>query len=98
MKNEPYYDNALARFLLKRALKSQRIGYNLFWHLKSEMANPRYKFRFGILLEAYCRGIDKFQLKELLKQVEAVEKLSNLAQEIKNNPDNLLLVKVIAYK
>ncbi len=34
LKNEPYYDNELSRFLLKRALRSQRIGFDLFWQLK----------------------------------------------------------------
>lgn len=29
----------------------------------------------------------------ILKQVEVVEKLSILAQEIKNNPDNIALIK-----
>jgi phosphatidylinositol-4,5-bisphosphate 3-kinase len=45
LKNEPYYDNMLARFLLKRALKSQRIGFELFWNLK-------YEF-FSFLIEFY---------------------------------------------
>lgn len=93
LKNEPYYDNSLARFLLRRALESQRIGFDLFWNLKSEMKNPRYKYRFGLLLEAYCRGICRLQLRDLLKQIRVVDKLSNLAQEIKSNPDNLTLVK-----
>jgi hypothetical protein len=48
LKNEPYYDNLLTRFLLSRALKSQRIGFELFWNLKSEMKNPRYKLRYSI--------------------------------------------------
>jgi hypothetical protein len=30
LKNEPYYDNLLIRFLLNRALRSQRIGFCLF--------------------------------------------------------------------
>ena len=51
LKSEPYFENALSRFLLKRALKSQRIGSDLFWNLKSEMKNNRYKYRFGLILE-----------------------------------------------
>lgn len=51
LKNEPYYDNALTRFLLKRALRCQRIGFDFFWNLKSEMKNTRYKYRFGLILE-----------------------------------------------
>jgi phosphatidylinositol-4,5-bisphosphate 3-kinase len=92
LKNEPYYDNSLTRFLLGRALKSQRIGYRLFWLLKSEISNLKYRYRFGIILEVYSRGIGN-QIKDLLKQVEIVDKLSVLAQEIKKNHDNIALVK-----
>ena len=93
MKNEPYYSNSLSRFLLTRALKSQRVGFDLFWHLRSEINNLKYKFKFGVILEAYCRGIG-IHLKDLIKQVEVVEKLSVLAQEIKSNSDSIALVKV----
>jgi phosphatidylinositol-4,5-bisphosphate 3-kinase catalytic subunit alpha/beta/delta len=89
LKNEPYYDNLLTRFLLTRALKSQRVGFCLFWNLKTEMKNPRYKLRFGLILEAYCRGLGSLQLKSLLKQVEMVEKLSLLCQDIKNTNENI---------
>lgn len=58
------------------------------------MKNPKYKYRFGLILEAYCRGINSLQMNALLRQVDLVEKLSLLAQEIKSNPDNLSLVKV----
>ena len=58
------------------------------------MKNPRYKYRFGLILEAYCRGISSSELKDLLKQVEVVEKLTILSTEIKNNPDNISLVKL----
>jgi phosphatidylinositol-4,5-bisphosphate 3-kinase len=34
LKNEPYYENALTRFLLRRAFRSQRIGFDFFWNLK----------------------------------------------------------------
>ncbi|CAF0737287.1 unnamed protein product [Brachionus calyciflorus] len=93
LKDEPYCDNALSRFLLKRALNSQKIGFDLFWNLRSEIKNPKYKFRFGLLLEAYCRSLNSNQLSELIKQIEVVEKLTNLALEIKSNPDNLSLIK-----
>jgi phosphatidylinositol-4,5-bisphosphate 3-kinase len=95
LKNEPYFDNSLTRFLLKRAWKSERIGFDFFWNLKSDITkNSRYSKRFGVLLEAYCRGLSKSQLNLLLKQVECVEKLSLLCQEIKSNPDYISLVKV----
>jgi phosphatidylinositol-4,5-bisphosphate 3-kinase catalytic subunit gamma len=34
LKNEPYYDSQLARFLLNRAFKCRRLGHNLFWSLR----------------------------------------------------------------
>ena len=34
LKFEPYLDNPLARFLLKRALMNQRIGQQFFWLIK----------------------------------------------------------------
>jgi hypothetical protein len=54
------------------------------------MKNPRYKYRFGLILETYCRGIATYQLKELLRQIEVVEKLTNLAQHVKSNCDSSL--------
>lgn len=92
LKNEPYYDNQLSRFLLRRAFTSQRIGFDLYWHLKSEIKSTKHKFRFGLMLEAFCAGIGP-QLKDLIKQVELVEKLSVLAQTIKNTPNNITLIK-----
>jgi phosphatidylinositol-4,5-bisphosphate 3-kinase len=56
------------------------------------MRNLKYKYRFGLILEAYCRGIGN-QLKVLLKQFEVVEKLSALSQEIKSNSDNISLIR-----
>ncbi|RNA11603.1 phosphatidylinositol 4-5-bisphosphate 3-kinase catalytic subunit alpha isoform, partial [Brachionus plicatilis] len=93
LKNEPYCDNSLCRFLLKRAIKNQRIGFILFWSLRSEITKPKYKFKFGLLLEAFCRSLNKAQLKSVIKQIEVVEKLSNLAHEIKSNPSNLTLIR-----
>lgn len=57
------------------------------------MKNPNHKHRFGILLEAYCRGIGP-NFKDLFKQVEAVEKLAGLSISIKSTTDNLNLIRV----
>ncbi len=92
LKNEPYYDNALTRFLLRRAFMSQRIGFDFFWLIRSEMRNLKYKYRFGLILEAYCRGIGS-QLDILLRQIEVVDKLSVLSQGIKATSDNIALIK-----
>lgn len=40
LKYEPYLDNALSRFLLKRALRSKVVGHYFFWYLRvSQRAN-----------------------------------------------------------
>ena len=64
------------------------------YFLRSEMKNPKYKFTFGLIIEAYCRGLGS-TLKILLQQNEAVERLSHLAQKIKSDSDNINLIKVI---
>ena len=84
LKNEPYYDNDLARFLLRRAYENMRIGFTLFWNLKSELKTQKHKYKFSILIEAYCRGLGG-NLELLLKQVDAIEKLAFLTQSIKSN-------------
>uniref|UniRef100_T1J0V3 Phosphatidylinositol-4,5-bisphosphate 3-kinase n=1 Tax=Strigamia maritima TaxID=126957 RepID=T1J0V3_STRMM len=87
MKFEPNLDNDLARFLLKRALLNKRIGHFFFWHLKAEMHDSSTSVRFGLLLEAFCRGIG-YQLKELIRQVEALEKLTKLTDSLKEHKDD----------
>jgi len=87
LKYEPYLDNELARFLLKRSLLNKKIGHFFFWHLKAEMNNPLISLRFGILLEAYCRGIGG-HLKSLNRQVEALEKLTKLTDALKVKRDD----------
>ncbi|KAF0041805.1 hypothetical protein F2P81_005337 [Scophthalmus maximus] len=82
LKYEQYLDNPLARFLLKKALTNQKIGHFFFWHLKSEMHNKTVSQRFGLLLEAYCRACGMY-LKHLSRQVEAMEKLINLTDILK---------------
>ncbi|XP_056895472.1 phosphatidylinositol 4,5-bisphosphate 3-kinase catalytic subunit alpha isoform-like isoform X2 [Takifugu flavidus] len=82
LKYEQYLDNPLVRFLLKKALTNQRIGHFFFWHLKSEMHNKTVSQRFGLLLEAYCRACGMY-LKHLSRQVEAMEKLINLTDILK---------------
>ncbi|XP_015248798.1 PREDICTED: phosphatidylinositol 4,5-bisphosphate 3-kinase catalytic subunit alpha isoform [Cyprinodon variegatus] len=82
LKYEQYLDSPLARFLLQKALTNQRIGHFFFWHLKSEMHNKTVSQRFGLLLEAYCRACGMY-LKHLSRQVEAMEKLINLTDILK---------------
>ena len=57
------------------------------------MKNPRYKFKFGIILEAYCRGIG-VQLKGLVKQIEVIESMQSISSTVKKNKGNLSLITV----
>lgn len=57
------------------------------------MKNSRYKFKFGIILEAYCRGIG-VQLKSLVKQIEVIESLSSISAYVKKNKEDLSLITV----
>lgn len=54
-----------------------------FLHLcRSEMHNKTVSQRFGLLLESYCRACGMY-LKHLSRQVEAMEKLINLTDLLK---------------
>ncbi|XP_029016197.1 phosphatidylinositol 4,5-bisphosphate 3-kinase catalytic subunit gamma isoform [Betta splendens] len=84
VKFEPYHDSALVRFLLKRALRSKRIGHFLFWFLRSEIAQSmHYQQRYAVLLEAYLRGCGEAMLQDFRKQVEMTEALQKVTREIK---------------
>ncbi|XP_077449409.1 phosphatidylinositol 4,5-bisphosphate 3-kinase catalytic subunit gamma isoform isoform X1 [Stigmatopora argus] len=89
VKFEPYHDGALVRFLLKRALRSKRIGHFLFWFLRSEIAQSKhYQQRYAVLLEAYLRGCGEAMLQDFGKQVEVTEALQKVTREIKTmSPD-----------
>ena len=82
LKYEPYLDNQLSRMLMRRALLNRKIGHFFFWHLKSEISSPNLVVRFGLLLEAYCRGQGAY-LKHLNRQVAALDKLITLTDSIK---------------
>jgi hypothetical protein len=51
---EVFDDSPLARLLLERGLRNQRVGLALFWHLKTELETPALQRRAALLLEAYC--------------------------------------------
>jgi phosphatidylinositol-4,5-bisphosphate 3-kinase catalytic subunit alpha/beta/delta len=56
IKHESYVKNDLVSFLIERAVKNQRIGHFLFWHLRSELHSPFSETRFGLILEAYLKS------------------------------------------
>jgi phosphatidylinositol-4,5-bisphosphate 3-kinase len=82
LKFEPNYDSVLARFLLRRALQSKRIGHCFYWFLRSEMAIPEVQERFGLLLEAYLRGCGKAMIADLERQNEAIISFEQIATKV----------------
>ncbi len=88
LKKEPYLDNELSNFLLRRSLMNQRIGHFFFWHLRGEMYEPLNSLRCGLLLEAYCRGLPLNSLRLIVKQVAALEKLEKLTDILKERKDD----------
>ena len=93
MKNEPYHDSALARFLLKRSLLNQQIGHFFYWHSRAELKNPQCKVRFGLLLEAYLRYCGDYA-EDLGRQVRTVDKLTYIAEMIQNSSHDELYNQV----
>ncbi|XP_066595868.1 phosphatidylinositol 4,5-bisphosphate 3-kinase catalytic subunit delta isoform [Prorops nasuta] len=86
LKHENYLSCDLTEFLLRRALNNQRIGHFLFWHLRSEMQVGAVSVRFGLILEAYCRGSQQ-HMKVLFKQMECLEKLRCASDQAKHKKD-----------
>lgn len=83
LKYEPYLNNSLSQLLLSRSLLNRKIGHFFFWHLRSELHLPSVLVRFGLLLEAFCRGLGPYLKKHLIKQVEALDKLTKLTDSLR---------------
>uniref|UniRef100_A0A3B4B565 Uncharacterized protein n=1 Tax=Periophthalmus magnuspinnatus TaxID=409849 RepID=A0A3B4B565_9GOBI len=63
LKVESYHDSFLARFLIRRALRSKRIGHFLFWYMRSEVLGcPYFRQRMAVILEAYLLGCGRGML------------------------------------
>uniref|UniRef100_A0A8C7ZXX7 phosphatidylinositol-4,5-bisphosphate 3-kinase n=1 Tax=Oryzias sinensis TaxID=183150 RepID=A0A8C7ZXX7_9TELE len=88
LKYESYLDCDLTTFLLERALSNRRIGHFLFWHLRSEIHVASVSLRFGLILEAYCRG-NIHHIKILNKQNEALAKMRALSDFVKSGSQKM---------
>ncbi|XP_047485037.1 phosphatidylinositol 4,5-bisphosphate 3-kinase catalytic subunit delta isoform-like isoform X1 [Penaeus chinensis] len=84
LKHENYLYCHLVEFLLNRALRNMRIGHFFFWHLRSEMHVPSVSIRFGLILEAYCRGSVE-HMKILLRQLDALNKFKEVRGVVNDN-------------
>jgi len=80
LKFENHVDSALARFLLRRALKAKTlIGHIFYWLLHSELHNVDVKKRFIILLQIYIRFCGHHRV-ELGHQVFVMKRLEAVAE------------------
>lgn len=86
IKHELYLECDLVNFLMQRALRNQKIGHYLFWHLRSEMQVPAVSVRFGLILEGYCRGSQE-HMPILLKQLDYLDKLKKCSEVVRQRRD-----------
>ncbi|GAA28095.2 phosphatidylinositol-4 5-bisphosphate 3-kinase [Clonorchis sinensis] len=85
LKAEAYLDNSLSRFILFRALRNPlQIGLQFFWLLRSEIHLPDMRLKFGLLLEAFCRGSGPL-LTFLARQVTALKRLETISARVKEH-------------
>ncbi|XP_067951627.1 phosphatidylinositol 4,5-bisphosphate 3-kinase catalytic subunit delta isoform-like isoform X2 [Watersipora subatra] len=86
LKFESYLDCDLVYFLLERAIHNRKVGHYLFWMLKSEMHTASVSIRFGLILEAYCRGsVDHVAV--LRTQDDTVSKLLAINRLVKSSAE-----------
>ena len=81
LKHESYLECDLVDFLITRALNNRKIGHFLFWQLRSEMHMPAVAVRYGLVLEAYCRGAPD-HMRLLARQTESLNKLKVIIRVI----------------
>ncbi|KAG6442170.1 hypothetical protein O3G_MSEX002201 [Manduca sexta] len=86
LKHESFLMCDLSIFLLQRAFKNMAIGHYLFWHLRSEIRVPSVSVRFGLMLEAYCRGSQE-HIKNLKRQINCLEKLKSASECIRKKKE-----------
>ncbi|EGC30605.1 hypothetical protein DICPUDRAFT_58194 [Dictyostelium purpureum] len=82
LKYEPFHDTKLSRFLLRKAILHRSIGHSFFWYLKSDLHVLNLSERFGILLESYLYACGAHRV-ELLKQLDVINNLTDVAKKIK---------------
>jgi phosphatidylinositol-4,5-bisphosphate 3-kinase len=59
------------------------VGHFFFWYLKSEIHLPEAAVRFGMLLEAYCRGCGS-HMPDLRAQVDVLKEIETVADQLKD--------------
>lgn len=84
VRHERFHDSALARFLLRHALRHPAtLGHQLYWFLKAEIHFPDVHHRYGVLLDTYLRFCARSQRIQLGHQVFVMNKLADIHQLVK---------------
>jgi hypothetical protein len=87
LKFECDHFSPLACYLLKRAIENPHVvGHRLFWSLRSQLENDRFRERFSLILEEYLSKVDKTQRRILENQLIVVEELLKIANVIISQP------------
>lgn len=87
LKFEPFIDSALARFLLRRALRSPKtVGQSLFWLFKAEMHVPEVRERFTCLHRLFQRHCGEINREATGHQEYVLRRLQECATKIKSVP------------
>ena len=86
LKYEARHDSALARFLLRRALRCpHQVGHVFFWSLKAEMHVPEVSERYGLLIQEYLRCCGEHR-EHLQRQCLVESNLVKAAELVKTVP------------
>jgi phosphatidylinositol-4,5-bisphosphate 3-kinase catalytic subunit gamma len=82
LRYEPYHDSALARLLMKRAIKSKwKIGHYFLWHLKSGLHELSVQIRFALILFVTLNNIGDYKL-EFTKQIVACDVFTSVSADL----------------
>ena len=83
LKFEPFHDSALARFLLRRAVRNpQDVGHVFYWLLQAEMHLDEVSQRYGAMLEQYLRNCGEYRT-ELGHQMFVMSRLEQTAYKVR---------------
>ncbi|XP_072943702.1 phosphatidylinositol 4,5-bisphosphate 3-kinase catalytic subunit delta isoform [Epargyreus clarus] len=97
LKHESYLMCDLCVFLLQRAFNNKIIGHYLFWHLRSEMHVAAVSVRFGLVLEAYCRG-SQDHIHSLMRQITCLDKLKWASQCIRKKKESIVKARAALHQ
>lgn len=84
LKHETQVISPLACMLLVRCLQNPSIlGHNFFWLIRNETQRPEYCAIYSVILAVYCMKCGH-HWRSLRNQVMLVEKLENIALQLKH--------------